>query len=163
MAQSIKTQTIIWSKGSVMTVFAELGGQLIFILGFSNFMLAKYQKFAYDKAALKQLYYQEVNEDEDRVVEDGQTNLSTSWRENLRKRFRNRKELMNLTYMAFLFVPILKSCCCCFMRGFESNDNWYSRRLKGLAKFKIAQEKLNSEVDMKAIIKFQRISKFLHK
>ena len=70
---------------------------------------------------------------------------------------------MNLTYMAFIFIPILKTCCCCCMRRYEESDNWYSRRIKSLAKFKIAREKLNSEVDMKSIVKFQRISKFLHK
>ena len=69
--------------------------------------------------------------------------------------------MMNLPYISFLCVPILKSLCCCCMRKYEERDNWYSRSLQSLAKFKIAREKLNSEVDMKGIIKFQRISKFL--
>ena len=50
------------------------------------------------------------------------------------------------------------------MRRFEDDtDNWYTRRRLAMAKFAIAREKLKSEVDMKEIIVFNRVSKFLHR
>ena len=49
------------------------------------------------------------------------------------------------------------------MKRHEGSDSWYGRNKLSLEKFTIAKEKLNSEVDMKNIIIFQRISKFLMK
>ena len=40
------------------------------------------------------------------------------------------------------------------MKRYENENSWYGRNKLSLAKFKIAKEKLNSEVDMKNIIIF---------
>ena len=102
-----------------------------------------------------------MQEDNDNLENRRGTHLS--WKENLRARFRNRKEMMKLRYPTYLCLPFLSCLCCCIMRRYDDEDNWYSRRRKSLAKFAIAKEKLKSEVDMKEIIKFQRVSKFLHR
>ena len=154
-----------------MTVLASLGGQVVAIIGISAFLLNNYQKFSYDKSALKQLYYQETKEEytdsltvsEDANLEDRKESSQSSWNENLRSRFRNRKEMMDLRYATYIFLPFLSCLCCCIMRRYNDEDNWYSRRRRSLDKFAIAKEKLKSEVDMKEIIKFQRVSKFLHR
>ena len=154
-----------------MTVLGTLGGQIVAILGISRFFLFNFQKFSYDKSALKQLYHQEVNEQVEEqpnsaLVDHERQRRDTkySWKENLRARFRNRKEMMHLRYCTYLCLPILSCLCCCLMRRYESDqNNWYSRRRLALAKFEIAREKLKSEVDMKEIIMINRVSKFLHR
>ena len=59
---------------------------------------------------------------------------------------------MTFTYLTFIMVPFLASCCCCFMKRYENSNGWYGQNKRSLAKFKIAKEKLNSEVDMKNIV-----------
>ena len=58
LAQSIETQIIDWKSRTLMDTLAQVGGQIIAILGISQFFLMNYQQFSYDKNALKQLYYE---------------------------------------------------------------------------------------------------------
>ena len=120
-----------------------------------------YQQFSYNKNALKQLYYEIVKRSATDEEEAGD-GFTTEWRTDMKQKLKNRQE-MNFRYLTYLLVPFLSCCCCCIMKRFEGEGSWYGRNKLSLAKFKIAKEKLNSEVDMKNIIIFQRISKFLQK
>ena len=112
--------------------------------------------FAYERSALKMLYFEEVKAEESQELDD-----ANSWRDTLRKKFSNRREMMNLSYVSYLCIPFLSNFCCCLMKGCRESDNWYSRGKKTIAKFEIAKEKLNSEIDMKEVVRFCRISSFL--
>ena len=155
LAQSVMSQVVKWNTRTLMDTLATIGGQVIAILGISKFLLTNYQKFTYNKSALKKLYYESTENQEE--IEN-----TTNWRLDMEQKLNSRQE-MTFSYVTFIFVKLLSNCCCCIMRRYENEKGWYGRNKRSLAKFKIAKEKLNSEVDMKNIVTFRRISTFLHK
>ena len=121
-----------------------------------------YQYFSYNLHALKQLYYETGERAATGEVNPGGDEFTTDWRTDMKQKLQSRQE-MSFRYLTYLLVPLLSCCCKCIMKRYEGTDSWYGRNKLSLAKFMIAKEKLNSEVDMKNIIIFQRISKFLQK
>lgn len=58
LAQDVKSEEIFWSTRTIMESLAALGGQTVAIFGLVGFSVMHYQQFAYDRSALKQLYYE---------------------------------------------------------------------------------------------------------
>ena len=85
----------------------------------------------------------------------------TDWRKDLRTKFKSRVPF-EFGFCSYISVRFLKYCCCCFAKRWDKDSNsWYHQRRIQSEKFKIAREKLNSEVDLHSMIKLQRITRFL--
>ena len=164
---------IYWSKTSIMSALSNIGGAAVTFIGIFSLLSKNYQKFAYDREALNQLFYETKNEpkegdsedDNGRLdKEDGRTSSSSyllSWQNELKHRFKDRKPIY-YSYMTQVAIVVLSKCCCCCIKKYEKRpDSWYARRKMSLQKFNIAREKLNGEFDMKNIITFLRISKLM--
>ena len=59
MGQSVQLQQVFYQSKTVAETLATAGGQIVAIIGISQFFLMSYQQFSYDKNALKLLYYEE--------------------------------------------------------------------------------------------------------
>ena len=64
------------------------------------------------------------------------------------------------TYQEYMFVWLLKTCCCCFC---SANSSWYKRRLEKYERHEQASEKLQHEIDIINLLYVQRIGKFIAK
>ena len=63
------------------------------------------------------------------------------------------------TYQEYLFVWLLKMCCCLCC----SRNSWYKKRLEKYERHQRASEKLQDEVDIVKLIYVQRIGQFIAK
>ena len=79
---------------------------------------------------------------------------------------------MNFSYFTYVMVPFLMHCCCCFLKNRgnlntdesdRANEKWFERSKRSIEKFELAKKKLESEIDMKNIINYTRITNFLNK
>ena len=81
-AQNIDSQDIYWSKTSMMSALSNIGGSAVTVIALVSCIISNYQKFAYDREALNQLFYETKNEPSDGDSdEDGDDRLD---RENSR-------------------------------------------------------------------------------
>ena len=87
---------------------------------------------------------------------DDTDEFTMNWKRDLKQKIRSRAPI-EYSYLTHLAVMFISSCCCCFVERCEARKGWYYRRKRSVAKFNIAREKLNSEVDMKNILGLLRI------
>jgi len=62
-------------------------------------------------------------------------------------------------YEEYMFIWLLKQCCCCFL----SNSKWFETKLKRLDRHEEASEKLANEIDIVKLIYVQRVGQFIAK
>jgi len=104
------------------------------------------------------LYYERRNEDGEQPTEYGET----SWKKDLQQKFDSRFPF-RLHFCTLVFLYITENVLCCLVKRCKRTSLWYRRQSKRFTKFKIARQKLESEVDIVKIINVLRLSKFLAK
>jgi len=89
----------------------------------------------------------------------------TDWHEEMRKNFKSRFAFEQ-PYWSFASFKILSACCCCLRKRWLEEEHgwlWFKRQKVQIEKVTIAQQKFDSEVDLKNIITALRVGKFLSK
>ena len=74
------------------------------------------------------------------------------------KRQVNSGSEFSLGYCTYLALLLLSSCCCCFIGCCNADGSWFKRNTARLRRIKLAKKKMQSELDLFAYVRMQRIA-----
>ena len=67
----------------------------------------------------------------------------------------NRSDTISIGYCQYLFLSWVKALCCCCVRRFDTEEHsghWFRRNMQKLRKLKVAQDKLEKELEVDDLI-----------
>ena len=67
----------------------------------------------------------------------------------------NASDTLSIGYCQYLYLSMVRALCCCCVRRFDTKDysgHWLRRNMQKLRKLKVAQDKLEKELEVEDLI-----------